>query len=690
MPGAVNVTLRWSRPEAPIITSPSFLVAGTVNTVYPTTTFTATGTAPITWSITSGTLPAGLSFSSAGVLSGTPTATASGSITFTATNAFGSANRPLTLTINAANTPVTITRFTLPNGTVGVAYNEAITFTGSTPVTWSVYDGVLPTGLTLNTSTGVISGTPSTGSSTQFIIKATNAFTSYNDDRNLVAYAARVNPFVVAPYLIENAIPDCHTTIPYSQTFSATGDAPFTWALSGSLPTGLSFNTSTATLSGTPTSTGNFSLSVSVSNASGTSTKTITLKSVAFSSNRIYGKDLTWVGAFRLPQTAPQYDAYRNICNFSVDAANSVFYMGVNRVGSPANAPGLPVIKANLPAIVNSTNINNLNAASLIGSYFDSSEGGYTQIDAGPSETAGINTIYYRPANDKLYVTASYFYLTTNSKPAIYSRSGTLVNNGSVSGIAKINNTSRFYNGGADATSPTAISAGVPEISVGGSNGSIVSMLSLGPSLFTFNDSSLTTGTTNVTGSALLGYGGSALSGLYGWTPQQQNPYFQDTTQLTGIAWLQSKPVFLAFGTAGLGQCWYGDKTAGGALIVQTGILSNVQGQVGTNVGSEKGNQGPPFAPYVWAYDEQDLIDVKNGTKQADQIKPYDVWKLPFPSTYFPDASYITNPGPGGYISAVSHDPVNKKIYVVQKKGDSFVVDFITVYIPLIHVFSYP
>lgn len=97
---------------APVITSPAFLVAGTVDTLYPTTYFTATGTAPITWSITAGTLPAGMTFSTVsnqGVLAGTPTATSSGSITFTATNAYGSDGRELTLTVNAAGGPTLIT-----------------------------------------------------------------------------------------------------------------------------------------------------------------------------------------------------------------------------------------------------------------------------------------------------------------------------------------------------------------------------------------------------------------------------------------------------------------------------------------------------------------------------------------------------------------------------------------------------
>jgi len=120
MPGAVNVKIAWSRPgggAAPTITSPAFLVAGTVDTLYPSTTFTATGTAPITWSVTAGTLPTGMAFSSAGVLSGTPTVTASGSITFTATNSQGADSRTLTLTVNAASVVANTMSLSLPTGT---------------------------------------------------------------------------------------------------------------------------------------------------------------------------------------------------------------------------------------------------------------------------------------------------------------------------------------------------------------------------------------------------------------------------------------------------------------------------------------------------------------------------------------------------------------------------------------------
>ncbi|MHC4715029.1 MAG: putative Ig domain-containing protein, partial [Planctomycetota bacterium] len=69
-----------------------------------------------------------------------------------------------------------ITTTSLPNGTVDVAYSETLAATGGvTPYTWSVISGSLPSGLSLASSTGVISGTPTTEETANFTVQVTDS-----------------------------------------------------------------------------------------------------------------------------------------------------------------------------------------------------------------------------------------------------------------------------------------------------------------------------------------------------------------------------------------------------------------------------------------------------------------------------------------------------------------------------------
>ncbi|MCL2511939.1 MAG: T9SS type A sorting domain-containing protein, partial [Bacteroidales bacterium] len=69
---------------------------------------------------------------------------------------------------------VYITTTTLPDGTVGTPYSATLTADGDTPITWTIETGNLPTGLTLNASTGAISGTPTAEGTFTFAVKAAN------------------------------------------------------------------------------------------------------------------------------------------------------------------------------------------------------------------------------------------------------------------------------------------------------------------------------------------------------------------------------------------------------------------------------------------------------------------------------------------------------------------------------------
>ncbi len=122
------------------------------------------GSSPYTWTKTSGTIPPGLSMSRAGnylYLSGTPTRAGTYYFTlrvrdyygYTATKSFSMTTLESSLTIN----------YTLTSGTQDSYYSDFVTVSGGTsPYTWSVYSGSLPSGLrlTYSGSTATISGTP--------------------------------------------------------------------------------------------------------------------------------------------------------------------------------------------------------------------------------------------------------------------------------------------------------------------------------------------------------------------------------------------------------------------------------------------------------------------------------------------------------------------------------------------------
>src|SRR5439155_26269536 len=121
-------------------------------------------------------LPPGLSVNtSTGLISGTPTTAGTYSVTISATNAGSTGSATLTLTIKPA--PPVITSSLTATGTVGVAFSYQITATNN-PTSYNATvlpAGVLPAGLSVNTSTAVISGTPTTAGTYSVTISATNS-----------------------------------------------------------------------------------------------------------------------------------------------------------------------------------------------------------------------------------------------------------------------------------------------------------------------------------------------------------------------------------------------------------------------------------------------------------------------------------------------------------------------------------
>ena len=212
------------------------------------------GKAPVTYAIVGGTLPAGISLNtSTGVISGTPSDTTytDRTITIRVTDAEGQTNdRGYTLQYRAA---VQIT------GTPGPGYTtQAYSFVptiagGHAPYNVTLQSGALPTGTSLNASTGAVTGTVTTPGVYNYTLRVTDADGNVDD----TPFSTTVNAYTV-PSLSGSYAGTATRTKAYNSSgvTRSNGLAPFTWSIiNGSVPPGINLNTSTGQLSGTPTTT---------------------------------------------------------------------------------------------------------------------------------------------------------------------------------------------------------------------------------------------------------------------------------------------------------------------------------------------------------------------------------------------------------------------------------------------------
>lgn len=197
------------------------------------------------------TLPAGLSFNTTtGIISGKPTAvSAAANYTVTATNLGGSTTTTFSLAVRV-DAPSAL-QYAIANS---ILRNQAITtvtptYTGSPAASFSI-SPALPTGLSFNTTTGAISGTPTVMTTSQsYTVTATN-----DGGVGTVAFPlmVRVDPPINLKYDFAHTNFLRNTAIP-TVTPTYTGSPATSFSVSPALPAGLAFNTTTGTISGTPT-----------------------------------------------------------------------------------------------------------------------------------------------------------------------------------------------------------------------------------------------------------------------------------------------------------------------------------------------------------------------------------------------------------------------------------------------------
>lgn len=168
-----NYTLNVAAPTIAITpTSPATGVSGIA---YSSTLSASGGIGPYSYSVSSGALPTGLALSTGGQITGTPTRVGAFNFVILARDANGQTGTA-NLTINIGVATLTITPTSLPNGAQGIDYNQTISVSGGVaPYSFAISAGALPSGLSLNATSGVISGTPTSSGAANFTVRVTDS-----------------------------------------------------------------------------------------------------------------------------------------------------------------------------------------------------------------------------------------------------------------------------------------------------------------------------------------------------------------------------------------------------------------------------------------------------------------------------------------------------------------------------------
>lgn len=261
---AYTVTMSCVTSVLPTSLNPSSIAIGTP---YSQQFTVQGGSGTVNWTISGGALPSGLTLDlNTGLLSGAPNASGTYSFTVQANlvTAGCTSSRAYTLTVTCQTIVVNPT--TLPNGNMGIPYNQQLSQTGAVGnAIWIVSAGALPSNMSLSAN-GLLSGTPLMAGSYNFTARATD---------NNGCFGERAYTFVIGncPAITVNpsTLPNGLLGANYNQTLTASGGTPgYTFTADAGLPGGLALSTA-GVLSGMPTVVGLFNFNVTATDQSGCS-----------------------------------------------------------------------------------------------------------------------------------------------------------------------------------------------------------------------------------------------------------------------------------------------------------------------------------------------------------------------------------------------------------------------------------
>ena len=258
--------------DALTITTTSPLANSTVGTRYSRALSVTGGAASYAWGLVSGSLPPGITLNpTTGYLAGIPTTSGGYTFTISVTDSQGipvTVTNEFRITVSVGTLSI-ITVSPLAGATVGTRFSKSCDVIGGVgPYSWSLDSGTLPSGVTLNGTTGYLAGIPTASGTYSFTIRVTDGQGTPATTTKMLSLTVAVAP----PTIITIApLTDATKGVAYSKTISATGGVkPYTWSvIGGSLPPVITLDGNLGKLTGTPTTVGTYAVIIQAMDSQG-------------------------------------------------------------------------------------------------------------------------------------------------------------------------------------------------------------------------------------------------------------------------------------------------------------------------------------------------------------------------------------------------------------------------------------
>jgi len=378
----------------------------------------------------------------------------------------------------------------------------------------------------------------------------------------------------------------------------------------------------------------------------------------------VQAADLVREGAFRLPGQNPAAAGDQNTFNGGGEG------LGIRPDGSGLYVLGsrsteqMTAAEVTIPTPGTGTTLGGLPTAAYKTAHVDPVNGQRAQIGCG----GPLGDIF--ALSDRLLISAYCYYDAANVQiRSHWVRSGLSLNGGTLTGPHEI---ASYATGGGKAGWVSRYMAPIPaewqallggDLLVGNTAVPILSRTSWGQTVTVTTAAAIGSGV--APGKTVLGF--TDVHNIAACQEGQTSTLYTCADSIGGVEFIPGTRSVLFFGGHSDAPFCYGTDTNDPAKHLQA------DGEGGhfcyDPPGSSKGNHiGPPYVTRVWAFDANDLVAVKNGTKAMWDVRPYAQWDVTMP---FATTATATDPVNAKHVGGTAYDPATKRLYLSMTEQDA-------------------